>query len=208
VAIDYPIGIDLISTEHLTTHVAGPAEITAALHIWQLANTARGKSADQERIDRVQAKLTDPAALVMVVANDADIVGMALVEHGRDGAGQSLLELCHISMLFVHPDYWGKRIGQVLLDAVAEHAAQRGHTELQLWTGQRNHAAQRLYRRAGFQTAGRKRLLDTGEPIIHLIRPISTLAAHTPQQVDPSRIAVLRRVPATAATHGSSSMRT
>jgi GNAT superfamily N-acetyltransferase len=158
------------------TRVAQPADLSSALYVWQLANIARGKAPSQQRIARVEAKLADPAALVLVAAEDQDTVGMALAEPGRDddGTGRPLAELCHISMVFVHPDQWGKRIGQLLLDAVAENAAGRGYTLLQVWTGQSNERARRLYLRAGFQPSGRVEDLDSGEPVIHLIRALAS----------------------------------
>jgi ribosomal protein S18 acetylase RimI-like enzyme len=158
----------------VVTRLARPAEIEPAVDIWEQANIARGKIPSSERIVRVRAKLTDRFALVMVAVDDVDPVGMALAEPGRDsdGSGQPLPELCHISMIFVRPDHWGEHIGQSLLDAIAEHAARRGHTHLQLWTGHSNQRAQRLYQRAGFLPSGRTKQLDTGEPVILLIRRI------------------------------------
>jgi ribosomal protein S18 acetylase RimI-like enzyme len=156
------------------TRIAAPADLEPAVQIWQEANIARGKIPSPERIVRVRAKLTDRFALVIVAVDDVDPVGMALAEPGRDhdGSGQPLPELCHISMIFVRPDHWGRHIGQHLLDAIAEHAARCGHTHLQLWTGRSNQRAQRLYQRAGFLPSGRTKQLDTGEPVIHLIRRI------------------------------------
>lgn len=78
-------------------------------------------------------------------------------------------------MLFVHRDHWGRRIGQRLLDAIAEYAAHRSHTRLQLWTAAGNHPAQRLYLRAGFQPSGRTKYLATGELVIHLIRHLGSV---------------------------------
>jgi GNAT superfamily N-acetyltransferase len=100
---------------------------------------------------------------------------MALAEPGRDddGVGPLLPYLCHISMVFVHPHRWGRRISQRLLDTIAEHAPQRGHLVLQLWTGQTNHRAQHLYQRAGFQPSGHTKYLPTGQPIIHLAKKIT-----------------------------------
>jgi GNAT superfamily N-acetyltransferase len=157
------------------TRIAEPADLHPAVHIWQQANTARGKPPSQDRITRVRAKLIDPVGLTIVAVHGDDLVGMSLAEPGRDhdGAGPRLPALCHISMVFVHPRHWGRRIGQQLLDSLAEHAAHRGHTRLQLWTGTSNHPAQRLYQQAGFQPSGRTKHIASGEPVIHLIRNLS-----------------------------------
>jgi ribosomal protein S18 acetylase RimI-like enzyme len=158
----------------VVTRLARPGEIEAAVDVWRQANIARGKIPSHERVARVRTKLSDPSALVIVAADDVGLVGMALAEPGRDqdGTGDLSPELCHISMIFVHPDHWGRHIGQHLIDAVAEHATRRGHTDLQLWTGDSNERAQRLYRRAGFLPSGRTKQLDTGEAVIHLVRSV------------------------------------
>ena len=155
-----------------TRLVAGPGDLEAAVRVWQLANAARGKVPDGSRPARVRTKLTEADALAVVAAQSDEVLGMALAEPGRDddGAGAPLPHLCHVSMVFVHPEHWGRRIGQLLLDTVAEHAAQRGQVLLQLWTGESNHRAQRLYRRAGFRPTGDTRCLPGGEPIFRLAR--------------------------------------
>ncbi|MEV6443152.1 GNAT family N-acetyltransferase [Amycolatopsis sp. NPDC051716] len=154
------------------TRLARPGDRAGALDVWQLANTARGKAPGQERIARVQAKLADPAALVIVAERSGELAGMALAEAGRDrdGTGGVLPGLCHISMVFVRPGHWGNRIGELLLDAVGEQAVRRGQALLQLWTGEGNQRALRLYARCGFRPSGRTGLLGTGERIIHLTR--------------------------------------
>ncbi|GIH19722.1 GNAT family N-acetyltransferase [Rugosimonospora africana] len=158
-----------------TRLLSGSVDLDAAVSVWQLANTARGKVPDEKRRTRVRTKLTETGALPLVAVQAGEVVGMALAEPGRDedGVGAPLPYLCHISMVFVHPDHWGRRIGERLLDTIAEHAARHGHLVLQLWTGQANHRAQRLYRRAGFRPTGRTTYLPTGQPIVHLTRTIA-----------------------------------
>ena len=153
---------------------AKPAELPAARNVWRKANIARGKSPDAARIHRVDRKLADPAAVVLVALDGTVIVGMTLAEPGRaaDGAGPELPELWHVSMVFVDPDHWGRRIGVVLLDELAARAGAAGKHRLQLWTGQANERAQRLYRRAGFVASGRM-IEHAGEPVIHLERSVS-----------------------------------
>jgi ribosomal protein S18 acetylase RimI-like enzyme len=159
-----------------TRLLAQPGDGAAAVRVWRLANVARGKVPDDNRRARVRTKLAEAHALALVAARAGEVVGMALAEPGRDdgGAGAVLPYLCHISMVFVHPEHWGRRIGQQLLDAVAEHAARRGHLVLQLWTGQTNHQAQHLYQRAGFRPTGHTKYLSTGQPIIQLARTITS----------------------------------
>jgi GNAT superfamily N-acetyltransferase len=156
------------------TRLAGPGELAAAVRVWHLANVARGKVPDENRCARVRTKLAEPDALAVVAVLAGKPVGMALAEPGRaeDGVGAPLPHLCHVSMVFVHPGYWGRRIGRRLLDTVADHAARRGHHVLQLWTGQANQRAQRLYERVGFRPTGNTKHLPTGEPTIQLATTI------------------------------------
>jgi len=102
-------------------------------------------------------KLADPAALVVIAMDGTELVGMALAEAGRadDGASLPLPARCSISMVFVHPHHRGKAIGHDLLTAIDTYAAGQGIGRLQLWTGEHNERAQRLYRRAGVEPTGR-----------------------------------------------------
>jgi ribosomal protein S18 acetylase RimI-like enzyme len=169
----------------ITTRRAAPADLPAALAVWRAANEARGKLPDEARVARVSAKLAGPAAVVVVAIASGegdtpaggevagDVAGMALAEPGRaeDGAGELLPTLWHVSMVFVDPARWGRRIGELLLAEVAARAARAGVRRLGLWTGERNERAQRLYRRAGFVPTGRVRE-HGGEQIIHLERTL------------------------------------
>lgn len=172
-----------------------PGDLAAAVRVWQLANVARGKVPDENRCARVRTKLSDANALAVLAIEAGEVVGMALAEAGRDddGVGPLLPQLCHISMVFVDPDHWGRRIGRQLLDTVADHAARRGHLVLQLWTAQTNHRAQRLYQRAGFRPTGHTKDLPTGQPIIQLVKPITEKLDYDPGRTD-RRAPGLRRI--------------
>jgi GNAT superfamily N-acetyltransferase len=107
----------------VAVRLAGSADLIAALGVWQRGNVARGKVADQGRIQRVRAKLADRSAVVLVAVSDCVVVEMGFAEPG-DGRP----ELCHISMVFVDPDHWGEWVGGVLLDAPACAAVVRTAT--------------------------------------------------------------------------------
>jgi ribosomal protein S18 acetylase RimI-like enzyme len=162
----------------MVTRRAHGSDLAAALAVWRAANEARGKPPDPARVARVREKLAAPGAVVVVAVDDerpgdggpggGPVVGMALAEPGRadDGTGPDLADLAHVSMVFVDPARWGRRIGELLL---AEVAATAGRRRLSLWTGAGNERARRLYRRAGFAPTGRVRE-HGGETIIHLER--------------------------------------
>ena len=71
---------------------------------------------------------------------------MALAMQGLadDGAGPPIPGLCFISMVFVLPDHWGRRIGGKLVEAVLTAARSRGYDRAQLWTHTNNLRAQQL----------------------------------------------------------------
>ncbi len=100
---------------------------------------------------------------------------MLLAEPGRgqDGQGPRLDGLCHISMVFVHPDRWGRHVGERLIGYLADQAGSRGYARLQLWTGADNDRALRLYRRVGFVPSGRTSRTDGGLAIVQFVRPAS-----------------------------------
>lgn len=71
---------------------------------------------------------------------------MALAEPGRtqDGAGTIIPGYGHVSIVFVHPDMWGRGLGRQLLQGLHERATDRGWERTTLWTRASNVRAGRL----------------------------------------------------------------
>ena len=65
-----------------------------------------------DRVARIWEKLAEPEACLVIGHLDADrdVVAMALAEPGRaeHGAGAVIPGYGHVSMVFVHPDMWGR----------------------------------------------------------------------------------------------------
>jgi GNAT superfamily N-acetyltransferase len=78
---------------------------------------------------------------------DREVVAMALAEHGRaeHGAGAVIPGYGHVSMVFVHPDLWGRGLGRQLLKGLHERASERGWSRTTLWTRASNARARRMY---------------------------------------------------------------
>jgi ribosomal protein S18 acetylase RimI-like enzyme len=135
-----------------TTH-----DVAHAIDVWRQSNAARGKVPDAQRVADVTAKIMDPTTLTVITTDNNVIIGMAVGVPARadDGAGVPIPGLCHVAMVFVHPDRWGQGVGGALLRGFAERAQNLGYRRLQLWTGETNTRAQRLYLRHGFTRTGR-----------------------------------------------------
>jgi ribosomal protein S18 acetylase RimI-like enzyme len=156
-----------------------PADGQAAVAVWQLANTARrgGTPVPAEHEERVRSYLGKPDSFLSVADDDGRVVGMALGMQALedDGAGPPIPGLCHISMVFVHPDAWGQGIGKMLMRHLLAQAADRGYATYQLWTHADNERAQRLYEGLGFCRSGREKDDDLGERTVHyVLRPPAT----------------------------------
>ncbi|EIV92076.1 MFS transporter [Frankia sp. QA3] len=173
-----PVSVEPVSVEPVlepapvAVRVAYGDDRPAALDVWREANSARGRPPDAQRIARVRAKLAAPDALLLIACAGTKVLGILLAEPGRgqDGQGPRLDGLCHISMVFVHPDHWGRRVGELLIGYLADQAGSHGYLRLQLWTGADNDRALRLYRRVGFVPSGRISQTDSGAAIVQFVR--------------------------------------
>jgi ribosomal protein S18 acetylase RimI-like enzyme len=155
------------------------ADKHAAVAVWQLANTARrgGAPVPVEHEERVRGYLGQSDSFLSVADDAGRLVGMALGMQARDddGAGPPIPGLCHISLVFVHPDRWGQGNGKMLVRHLLAEASVRGYASYQLWTHADNQRAQRLYEGLGFRRSGREKDDDLGERTVHYaMRPPAT----------------------------------
>jgi GNAT superfamily N-acetyltransferase len=159
---------------HLTLLDGLAADHEAAVGVWRAANIARLLPPSAERMTRVWEKLADPDACLVIGQADASssVLAMALVEPGRaqDGAGAVLPGYGHVSMVFVHPDMWGRGFGRQLLQGLHERASGRGWGRTTLWTRASNVRARRLYEGQGYRTSGRQNTLGDGDLILQFER--------------------------------------
>ena len=115
---------------HLTVLDGLPADHESAVRVWRAANVARFLPPSVDRVARIWEKLAEPEACLVIGHLDADreVVAMALAEPGRaeHGAGGVIPGYGHVSMVFVHPDMWGRGVGRQLLEGLHERASERG----------------------------------------------------------------------------------
>ncbi|SQD94500.1 GCN5-related N-acetyltransferase [Parafrankia sp. Ea1.12] len=166
----------MLEPDPVTVRLAHGDDLPAALDVWREANSARGRPPDAQRIARVQTKLAAPDALLFIACAGTRVLGMLLAEPGRgqNGQGARLDGLCHISMVFVHPDRWGRRVGEQLIGYLVDQVGSHGYVRLQLWTGADNDRALRLYRRVGFVPSGRISRTEGGTAIVQLVRSVAS----------------------------------
>jgi ribosomal protein S18 acetylase RimI-like enzyme len=152
-----------------------PADVEPAVAVWLAATAARreGSTPRAEQAARARGHVSNPEAFLLVAEDAGDVVGMALGMQGLadDGAGPPVRGLCHVSMVFVAPDYWGRGIGGRLVDALLTEARSRGYDRAQLWTQSDNARARRLYEGRGFVPSGREKH-EFGELIVHFQRAL------------------------------------
>ena len=154
---------------HVRPGKAGDAE--SAIAVWKLANEARreGAPVPPQHETRVRSYLEMPDSFLAVAEAEHGLAGMAVGMQGLDddGAGPPIPGLCHIAMVFVHPDAWGQGVGKQLMRHVLDEGTARGYVRFQLWTHADNDRAQRLYEGLGFRRSGREKDDDLGEHIVH-----------------------------------------
>lgn len=157
----------------------GPADVEPAVAVWLAANSARreGLPPLPEQEARARGHVSSPGAFLLVADDAGEVVGMALGMQGlsNDGAGPPVKGLCHVSMVFVAPDYWGRGIGGRLVDALLKEAQSRDYDRAQLWTQSDNARARRLYEGRGFRASGREKE-EFGDLIVHLQRALPQTA--------------------------------
>ena len=152
-----------------------PADVESAVAVWLAANAARrgGLPPRPEQEARARGHVGNPAAFLLVADVAGEVVGMALGEQALsdDGTGPPVEGLCHVSMVFIAPEYWGRGIGGRLVDALLTQARSRGYDRAQLWTQSDNARARRLYEGRGFAPSGREKD-EFGERIVHYRRAL------------------------------------
>ncbi len=153
----------------------GPRDVEPAIAVWRSANTARRSDwqPGPEQEARMPGQMRKPDAFLFVAEVAGEVAGMALGMQALadDGKGPPVPGLCHISMVFVAPDLWGRGIGGRLVDALLTEARSRGYARAQLWTQTDNTGARRLYEGRRFRRSGREKD-ELDERIVHYERTL------------------------------------
>ncbi|MGP4086636.1 GNAT family N-acetyltransferase [Streptomyces sp. KR55] len=163
------------ANDAVTVRPGTATDIAEALTILGAADAQRSGRLPHagESRGRGRRRLTGPDTFFFVAENAAThLVGLAAGMSGREegGAGQTIPGLCHISMVAVHPEYWGKGLGKRLIRALLADGRNRGYDRFQLFTHADNARARRLYEGLGFTFTGQTAVSDEGENIVHYLQ--------------------------------------
>lgn len=159
----------------ISVRLGAPDEWDAAVEIWRLADEARhDRPPTLDAIGRVRLLGARLGGYFVLAEDDDALVGMSMGEPAReaDGAGAPIPGLLHVTMVYVHPDRWGERIGAALVDRVLDEAWSREYEAAQLWTAADNTRAQTLYERIGWRRSGHEQHNDDGRPIVRYERAL------------------------------------
>ena len=164
-----------VGMSQVTVQLGTPNDVDAAVSVYARSNLARRHGdwpSRSSRIAQVTASLHDAASWFLVGRAGGEAVAMAHITPFRGGGTGPLIPgTLFLNLIYVLPEWWGKGIGGMLLDAVIDEAARRGSHRISLWTHERhNERAQRLYRSRCFTRTGRTMDDDKGKPIGEWLR--------------------------------------
>lgn len=117
---------------------------------WMLTMPLWGRYGFQRETSAASFRQGIARGEVLIVADDgSEACGFAwCILDGMIGAYP------YLKLISVHPQKHGQNIGGLLLDEIERIAAERGHEKLFLLVSDFNTAAQRFYRKHGYQQIG------------------------------------------------------
>lgn len=99
-----------------------------------------------------------------------------------------IVDEAHISNLATHPAYRGKGVAQELLQTALIFSIQHGARAATLEVRESNEAAQRLYRKFGFQVVGRRQAYYRDNNEDALLMTLGGLQQYDPYLDDPAKV--------------------
>lgn len=92
-------------------------------------------------------QMADAATTVFIARVDGAAVACGALKRHADGIGE-------VKRMYTHPSYRGRKIGEQIVARIEATARAEGLKRLVLETGDRHHAAWKVYERSGFTRCG------------------------------------------------------
>lgn len=129
----------------------GPEHVDTAALIWAHAVTVRDgydevPSLEEARPGIENALANEPSLLLLALENG---VAVGFLAGGPQETGTA-----YINYVGVHPDAWGRRVGEALLRALPDALTERGYRDAELLVYVDNVRGVRLYERLGWIKIG------------------------------------------------------
>ncbi|MFD4640589.1 GNAT family N-acetyltransferase [Lentzea sp. NPDC058436] len=128
----------------------GPEDVDTAALIWAHAVSRRDgyevPSLDEAR-PGVESALANEPSLLLIARDGGVAVGFL-------AAGPQGTDIAHVNYVGVHPDAWGKGVGEALLRALPDALTEHGYARAELLVYVDNVPGVRLYERLGWIKVG------------------------------------------------------
>ncbi len=116
---------------------------------------------DKLELARISERIQRPGAWTHLAYDGQRLVGFVAGDPTLTEDRDAFIEGSeHLGMLMVDPEYWGRGIGEQLLDWAAEHNRAKGMQHIELWTPKDNVRARALYERKGYYLTGAEKRLE------------------------------------------------
>ncbi len=129
----------------------GPDHVDTAALIWAHAVTVRDGYAEVPSLEEarpgIEKALANEPSLLLLAVEDGAAVGF--LAGGPQGTATA-----YINYVGVHPDAWGRRVGEALLRALPDALTARGYMDAELLVYVDNTRGVRLYERLGWIKVG------------------------------------------------------
>ena len=104
---------------------------------------------------RMWTRVFEDRSSVLVVANEGRIIGISSFGDEREGERENGGE---IYTMYVLKEFWGKGVGQLLMDGVLDHLRHR--PVVNLWVLESNERALAFYSKHGFAPNGETKVVE------------------------------------------------
>lgn len=111
-----------------------------------------------------------PRRTLVAQQDGGPVIGYATVGEDPEEPGKGLLFL-----MYVAPDWWGRGVGDALMDASEHTLAALGFEHANLWVLEANQRARKFYERRGWRPGGAERTSSYGDAVLNALRYCHTI---------------------------------